>query len=279
MRSRETVKFTSPSSLRILTKGGAGNKPFLPILLMHGILCGNNTLKALRDMIKERVPPGTIVYSIPSEGMVSSVLTPVSAQLEDFRKQINIVKKNFGITDHHLICHSQGGLICRSYLQTTPDHNVKVFISLSGVQNGEYGVPVGFQFEGFLKQMFPFLFNTALEDVYKIFYTAKDVDYARTLNYRENMLRIDKMVLTGSPQDDIIVPYQSALFEFYQVNSTGGLDMIPMEQQRIYQNDVFGLKTLNEENRLVRIVVPNVYHVDWLYNPSLVDKCMIPYLY
>lgn len=33
----------------------------------------------------------------------------------------------------------QGGLICRAFLSTTPDHNVHTFISLSSPQAGQYG--------------------------------------------------------------------------------------------------------------------------------------------
>ncbi|CDQ58058.1 unnamed protein product [Oncorhynchus mykiss] len=39
----------------------------------------------------------------------------------------------------HLICFSQGGLICRGLLSTLPDHNVQSFISLSSPQAGQYG--------------------------------------------------------------------------------------------------------------------------------------------
>ena len=32
-----------------------------------------------------------------------------------------------------------GGLVCRAILQTTPEHNVKTFISLSSPQGGQFG--------------------------------------------------------------------------------------------------------------------------------------------
>jgi len=117
------LRTVKPSSLE---------KPFLPILLMHGIFSDNNTLSELRQYIEDMVPKGTIVYSVPSKGLVTSVLGSMEGQLDDFKKQIALTKRQFNITDHHLVCHSQGGLLCRSYIQTTPDHNVKVFISLSG---------------------------------------------------------------------------------------------------------------------------------------------------
>lgn len=40
---------------------------------------------------------------------------------------------------YHLIGHSQGGLLTRCLLEVWPRHRVRNYISLSGVQNGEYG--------------------------------------------------------------------------------------------------------------------------------------------
>ena len=105
-------------------------------------------------------------------------------------------------------------------------------------------------------------------------------DPASLYKFRDNTLRIDKMVLTGSPQDEVIKPYNSAFFDFYHYNTaSNSLEMRPMEQQTIYLNDVFGLKTLNQQNRLIRLSVPNVTHMDWIEREDLYNTYMKPYLY
>lgn len=110
--------------------------------------------------------------------------------------------------------------------------------------------------------------------------TAANIDFASIFKFRENMIQIDKLVLTGSPQDEVIHPYQSAFFEFWYENSvTKQLEMVPMEQQTIYTNDVFGLKTLDKEGRLIRTQVPNVHHDDWVHNETLYKLYMEPHLY
>ena len=39
----------------------------------------------------------------------------------------------------HLLCYSQGGLVCRGIIETMPDLNVSTFVSLSSPQAGQYG--------------------------------------------------------------------------------------------------------------------------------------------
>lgn len=105
-------------------------------------------------------------------------------------------------------------------------------------------------------------------------------DYAKIYNFKENFLQIDKIILTGSPQDEVIHPYFSAFFEFYKLNSnTMQLLISPMQEQDIYVRDVFGLKTLDIQKRLIIENVPNVLHMDWIERRDLFEKYMLPYLY
>ena len=50
-------------------------------------------------------------------------------------KQINKENPN-GV---HLLCYSQGGLICRGIVETFSVLNVRTFVSLSSPQGGQYG--------------------------------------------------------------------------------------------------------------------------------------------
>ena len=96
-------------------------------------------------------------------------------------------------------------------------------------------------------------------------------------SFRDNFLRLKKVVFTGSPQDEVIEPYESALFGFYNVSSTT-LQMVPMKDQPIYQTDVFGLKTMEQDGRLHMFDVPGVFHVDWLKKEELFKQYVLPYL-
>jgi hypothetical protein len=86
-------------------------------------------------------------------------------------------------------------------------------------------------------------------------------------------------VFLGSEKDETIEPWQSALFSFWDTNTTqDNYTMIPMEQQRMYQYDFFGLKTLKESGRLVLKAVPGVEHLDWLFREELFVEYIKPYL-
>ncbi|KAL9649884.1 hypothetical protein ABK040_011357 [Willaertia magna] len=295
------------------------DKPFLPILLMHGIKASNETLKTLQKNILKNVPAGTRVFSIDCENDLTSIFKNMNDQLKDFTTAVQTLQKQYNFTDHHLICHSQGGLLCRSFIQMNKNHNVKVFISLSGVQNGQFGIPNSSNdWEYLIRKYLPVLLNVTREQVYHILYNkvAQDsisiagywrdpyqvamyesvssflailnnqtnyFDFASHYNYRENVLKIDKMVLTASPQDEVIMPYESAHFGFYYEYVKGynkdNLMIRPMKDSEIYEKDVFGLKTLDLNNRLIRISVDNVKHNDWIFNEELFVKYMKPYLY
>lgn len=43
------------------------------------------------------------------------------------------------VNRYMILGYSQGGLLARATIQSMPNHNVKVFISLSSPQAGQYG--------------------------------------------------------------------------------------------------------------------------------------------
>jgi palmitoyl-protein thioesterase len=54
--------------------------------------------------------------------------------------------------------------------------------------------------------------------------------------------------------------------------------MINMTDQTVYKNDVFGLKTLNDNGKLIVHDVPNVQHMDWIIKPELFTQFIEPHL-
>lgn len=82
------------------------------------------------------------------------------------------------------------------------------------------------------------------------------------------------MVLVGGPEDGVITPWQSSHFGYYDTNET----VIDMRDRNIYKDDLIGIRTLDESERLTLITVPNIPHDEWHKNVSIVDDILLPYL-
>ncbi|XP_017478630.1 PREDICTED: lysosomal thioesterase PPT2 homolog [Rhagoletis zephyria] len=195
----------------------------------------------------------------------------------------------------NLVGYSQGGLIARAAIQTLPFHNVKTFISLSSPQAGQFGA-------SFLRLIFP---DLAANNAYELFYSnvgqhisianywndpvEQDLYFkfskflpiinneVKTLNstqYKNALLRLNKMILVGGPNDGVITPWESSHFGFF--NQT--LNTVPLHKRQIYMADTIGLKTLETNGKLIIVIKPFVHHLTWHTNQRVIREVILPYL-
>ncbi|KAJ0050002.1 hypothetical protein NL108_009968, partial [Boleophthalmus pectinirostris] len=132
------------------------------------------------------------------------------------------------------------GVICRALLSVMPSHNVHSFISLSAPLAGQYGDT------DYLKKIFP---KYLKKRIYKVCYSRLgqelsicqywndphhrnkylkynnflpringEIQHNYTNVWRENFMKIKKLVLVGGPDDGVITPWQSSQFGFYNIN-------------------------------------------------------------
>ncbi|KRT83616.1 hydrolase [Oryctes borbonicus] len=215
-------------------------------------------------------------------------------QIEQFGdKIVNISAKHpEGI---HLLGYSQGALIARVIVQAFPTLKIRNLISLSGPQAGQYGT-------AFLHIIFPEL---ALKTAYELFYSYvgqhtsvgnywndpyhQDLFYKysqflpyinnallsnRSEEFKEGLANLNKLVLIGGPDDNVITPWESSQFGYYNENVT----VINMRDRDIYTNDLIGLKTLDKQKKLDVITVSGIDHFSWHKNVTVVDEYILPYL-
>jgi len=96
--------------------------------------------------------------------------------------------------------------------------------------------------------------------------------------WKNNFLRVKKLVLIGGPQDGTINPWQSAHFGYWR-DCDKSLDVIvPMREQNIYLQDSFGLRTMDSQGRIVITTVPNTNHTMMHRDPNVVNSAVIPHL-
>ncbi|MED6292879.1 Lysosomal thioesterase PPT2-A [Characodon lateralis] len=266
---------------------------YKPVIIVHGLFDSSEDFKTLKRFINES-HPGTNVTVIDLFDRGAS-LEPMWKQVAGFKAAIYPIMQN-AADGVHFICYSQGGLVCRGILSTLPDHNVHSFISLSAPQAGQYGDT------DYLKYLFP---QFVKANLYHLCYTAigqrvsicnywndphhRDLyvnssDYLALINsertnpnsteWKENFLKIQKLVLIGGPDDGVITPWQSSQFGFYDDNET----VVEIQRQDLYLKDVFGLKTLAARGDLIFCSFPGVQHVWWHSNETVFHTCIEKWL-
>ncbi|XP_066143607.1 lysosomal thioesterase PPT2 homolog [Euwallacea fornicatus] len=265
---------------------------YKPVILLHGILTGFESMELIKTRIQQK-HPGTIAYNIESFGGWSS-LDNMNYQVKKISEEFNnyTAMHPDGI---HLLGYSQGALLARTLLQNNPNHTIQTFISLSGPQAGQYGTQ-------FLHLYFPGL---ALETAFELFYSRVGqhtsvgnywndpfhnklyMEYSQYLPFVNNeipsnaseqfktaLTKLKTMVLIGGPDDNVITPWQSSQFGYYDSNGT----VINFMERDIYKDDKIGLKTLLQQKKLKILTVPGMNHFDWHCNVSVVDNYILPYL-
>ncbi|XP_017854298.1 lysosomal thioesterase PPT2 homolog [Drosophila busckii] len=265
---------------------------YKPVVILHGILSGAESMSFLERFI-QALHPNTTVYNCDKFSGWNSLENAwwQVVQIRDYIDQIGRLHAE-GII---VLGYSQGGLLARAAIQSLPNHNVKTFISLSSPQAGQYGT-------SFLHLIFP---DLAAKTAFELFYSRvgqhtsvggywndphkqslymKYSEFLPLVNneklssnstiFKAGMMRLNKLVLIGGPNDGVITPWQSSHFSYY--NET--LDVVPFYERKIYADDSIGLKTLFEAGKLIIIVKPNVHHLTWHRSHKVIKQVIMPYL-
>ena len=226
-----------------------------PIILLHGI---ESHAENLNDMVMWLESSfNRKVFNIElGDGDDYSTDTPLNKQIEEFNIVIsNITMLNDGFD---FIGISQGGLIGRGYVERY-DNKVNNLITLVSPHGGVYDKNLGFidfynivsqqslSFAGYWRDPTQYdkylLHANFLPDINNERFIETDL---YNMKYRDRILLLKNFIMVYSPNDEIIKPPSSGIFETFDVN----LNVIPLEENPIYIKDKLGLKKLNETNRL-----------------------------
>lgn len=220
-----------------------------------------------------------------------------------------------GFSSYHLMCHSQGGILCRSVLEIMDDHRIDNFISLAGVQQGVMGIPP----KGWPSWAPKWLLNVSADVAYLVMYTDIAQDLVSFAGYwndprsiarptflqydhylpvvnndpgagsagvpafagtaasrKANFLRLGAMHCFASPDDGVVVPWDSPLFATFDPTNLNRT--IPMNATAAYQDDWFGLRSMHEAGKLTTTAVPNVPHTEWTESTDIFTTYLEPLL-
>jgi palmitoyl-protein thioesterase len=242
----------------------------MPIVLVHGIIANSHNMEPLKKHIEEALP-GTYVKCVDiGEGKWSSV-SNMHAQGKYLCAEIQKdLKLHNGFI---MICHSQGGLLGRYYVERWNNPKVHTYISLGSPQRGVFGLPGTYDerftwlnifenlarfilYRGFIQEHVSFAeywHDSQHEDLYLkrctfLPYLNNEVEHDFSAHYKANICSLHNMVLVESMCDTVIEPVDSCQFGFYKAG-TKGVDQSLYEWD-VYSQDKLGLKTLDDSGRL-----------------------------
>lgn len=185
--------------------------------------------------------------------------------------------------------------MARAILETYTNHCVKNFISLSSPQAGQYGTQ-------FLHLIFPSLVAST---AYNLFYSYvgqhtsvgnywndprrqelyfnyssflpfinNEIETTNSSRFRQGLLKLNKLILVGGPDDGVITPWQSSHFAYYDSDE----HIVPLHERDVYRKDTIGLKALDVDKKLIILSFPNVHHFEWHMDVKVIREAIIPYL-
>ncbi|CAL6005780.1 Palmitoyl-protein_thioesterase [Hexamita inflata] len=255
-------------------------------------------LDDLSAFLTEMIPDLYVLNCEVGNGYNDSIFMDIYSSVAELTRCI--------VNDPHLksgfiaLGYSQGGYLMRGYLQTkSPDMpRVLRFISLSaplagyfcGVSNPCWNYPVfpdfinnligDLEYTDFVQNLLtgasywndPYKHSIYLAYKTHLSYLNNEVEI--NSDFKQNFLEPDLYVLFGSKSDNIIVPWQSAWFGFFVDDDK---TVQKMEEREVYILDAFGLKTVNEEGRVVRID-SGLGHFKYVHNEEFIKEELAPWV-
>jgi len=197
------------------------------------------------------------VYNLDiGDGYDTSVNTPLNLQVEMFCDVISEIKElNDGF---NMIGMSQGGLLARGYVERCNYPRVYNLITLVTPHGGEYDPNSLFNVIDIYSPLIQTTTSFASywrnpikygEYILKCSFLP-DINgekrSGQTLKYQTNMQSLQNFVMVWTENDDVVKPASSGKFNFLDNN----LNIVDLVDSKVYQNDVIGLRTLNETGRL-----------------------------
>ncbi|KAH0571054.1 Palmitoyl-protein thioesterase [Spironucleus salmonicida] len=244
-----------------------------PIVLLHGVTASASSMDKMQQWLEQE---NFVVFNCEiGNGAQNSINMPISWQAEQLALCIESHKD---IQNGFIgVGHSQGGMIMRYYLQMLSHNSVKMLrlITLAsplagyfckGKEDCTLGLtaisPNLIYLEGIQNTLAPTNYwrdPTAYDKYVKGALALPVINNEREFSQqvKTNFMSIDKLVMFASPKDEIIRPWQSSFLGFFKNGSS--TEIVDMEHTDVYLQDLYGLKTMNEQGRIVKIEVDSLH--------------------
>ncbi|GFO13381.1 palmitoyl-protein thioesterase 1 [Plakobranchus ocellatus] len=254
-----------------------------PVVLWHGMgdsCCNPLSMGSIKRLVEDKVGDGVYVKSLMIgsnivEDTENGFLMNANDQVTNVCAQL---KKDPKLQQgYNAMGFSQGGQFLRAVAQRCPSPPMLNLISFGGQHQGVYGFPHCpganetlcdyvrklLNLGAYISWIQDFLTQAEYwhDPLNEAEYRAKsvflaDINQEKQVNatYKTNLLKLKNMVLVKFAEDTMVDPKDSEWFGFYdegQAKTTHN-----MTQSKLYQQDLLGLKELNESGRLFLLASP-----------------------
>ncbi|UXI18014.1 RNA-binding domain-containing protein [Sarcoptes scabiei] len=273
------------------------NKSYTPIVMYHGMGdTAYGSIDSIRKYLESKLR-GVYVTSIQQgrnfeEDFLSSYFMNLNQQVE---KACEIIQSDEKLKNgYNAIGFSQGGQILRGIAQRCPYPPMKQLISIGGQHQGVYGLPKclgSFKICDFIREMLNFGVYTRFvqnnlvqaeywhdplqESLYKqnsVFLADINNEIHLNETYRNNLLKLEKLVLVYFLNDTIVQPKESGWFQFYLPGQSEKI--YDLKDSPLYREDRIGLKRLDDQNKLFLLSTIGdhlQFSIDW-FQKEIVEK-------
>jgi palmitoyl-protein thioesterase len=234
-----------------------------PVVVLHGLESSSANMEPLCEWLKTSFDAQVFNIEI-GNGEKTSLYTPLTEQLQELCETLYSIDE---LQDgFHFIGISQGGLLARGYVEQCNLYPVVNLITLVAPHGGEYLKAIKLNFySDFFQQHFsvagywrdPTVLPSYYEKCTYLPILNNEINNSCALKQMTNILSLTNFVMIWSPLDSVLSPPESGKFSFFDEN----LSVIPLEDTDLYNDDVLGLRFLDETNRL-HTYETNCSHVD-----------------
>ncbi|XP_037068307.1 palmitoyl-protein thioesterase 1-like [Pollicipes pollicipes] len=272
--------------------GAAAQDP-TPVVIWHGMgdsCCLPTSMGMIKRTVEDNVP-GVYVRSLmigPNiiDDTLNGFFRPVDSQIEEVCQKLAADEKLQG--GYNAMGFSQGGQFLRAVAQRCPSPPMKNLITFGGQHQGVFGLPHCLGTTGVCEIVREMLdlgaYNsyvqshlvqaqywhdpTKRDEYLEVSQFLADINNEREVKnetYKENLKKLENLVLVMFGSDTMVVPRESSHFGFY----AAGQDktVVPLEQTKLYTDDYLGLKELDEDGRLAMLVADGdhlQFSITWL---------------
>jgi len=273
-----------------------------PTVLWHGMgdtCCFSFSMGAVKDSIEQSIP-GVYVSSIMIgsnivEDEAYGFLGDVSSEVSDVCSQLKSdpqLQNGF-----NAVGFSQGGQFLRAYVERCNDPPVYNLITMGGQHQGVADIPectsVNSTICSIVEELLALgAYNSLVQELvvqaqyfhdplepndyltYNTFLPDINSDITINPTYKENIMKLNNLVLVMFAEDTVVVPKESSWFGFFPDNDLSHI--IPYNQTQLYIQDRIGLKSLDEAGKLKFDSCPGnhmKFTMDWF-----TQHVTVPYL-